>query len=55
MGELDKLLKDMVKNPSKITKSRILKLDEMEQELFWEMWEETTKRNRDTFAKLIED
>ena len=55
MGELDKLLKDMVKNPSKITKSRILKLDEMEQELFWEMWEETTKRNRDTFAKLIKD
>ena len=55
MSELNKLLQDMVKRPSKITKARILKLNEMEQELFWEMWEETTKRNRDEFAKLIKD
>ena len=55
MSELDKLLEDMVRRPSKITKARILKLSEMEQELFWEMWEETTKRNRDEFSKLIKN
>ena len=51
MTNLEKLLEDAVKRPSKITQARVEALDPMEQELFKELLEDISKDNR---SKLFE-
>jgi hypothetical protein len=51
MTNLEKLLEDAVKRPSKITQERIAELDLMEQELFKDLLDDISK---DTRSKLFD-